>query len=123
MTSTNPDFQLLKNLEEKLWIAEYRFNREWIESIFADDFFEYGRSGRIYSREQCLNVAPQRIDAIMPLPDFTMRYLSMDIVQTTYKSIVTYADELEYANRSSIWEKTAEGWKLKFHQGTPTQDI
>jgi hypothetical protein len=94
----------------------------WMEKVLANDFFEFGRSGRVYSRKECLDInAEQSLDAIIPLPEFKARYLSGDIVQTTYKSIVTYNGEVEYANRSSIWLKTTNGWKLKFHQGTPTR--
>jgi hypothetical protein len=58
-------------------------------------------------------------DAVIPLPAFEARPLTPDVVQTTYKSVVTYDGIAEYGNRSSIWLKTTHGWKLKFHQGTP----
>ena len=114
------DLQELRGLEEKLWIADFRFDHAWMEKVLANDFFEFGRSGRIHSREACLNNPGQTIDAVIPLPNFQARQLSSDVVQTTYKSIVTYDDVVEFGNRSSIWVKTNDGWKLKFHQGTPT---
>ena len=93
-----------------------------MEKILAEDFFEFGRSGRIYSRTQCLATSKVAIDAIIPFPDFKARYLSIDIVQTTYTSVVTHNNIVEYGNRSSIWIKTSEGWRLKFHQGTPIKE-
>ena len=111
----------LKQLEERLWIAEFRFDRAWMETILAEDFFEFGRSGRIYSRSECLDIdRGQTIDAVIPLFEFKARYIASDTVQITYKSIVTYENAVEYGNRSSLWLKTSSGWKLKFHQGTPT---
>ncbi len=119
MKTGDRDFEELSQLEERLWIAEFRFDRVWMDSVLADDFIEFGRSGRIYAREECLDVAGGAIDAVMPLQEFRLCSLGADAVLATYKSRVTYVDEVECANRSSIWLKTAQGWKLKFHQGTP----
>ena len=116
------DFAELKELEERLWIVEFRFDRAWMEDVLAYDFSEFGRSGRIYSRNDCLDFdRGETIDAVIPLPDFKARYISSDVVQTTYISSVIYDGEVERGNRSSIWLKTATGWKLKFHQGTPAK--
>jgi hypothetical protein len=103
---TQKDLQELTKLEEGLWTAEFRFDRARMEAMLADDFMEFGRSGRIYSRAQCLDDPDGATGIVLPLPDFKARYLSADIVQITYKSIVTYGDEVEHANRSSIWLKT-----------------
>jgi hypothetical protein len=36
--------------------------------------------------------------------------------------LVTYQAEVDgrLANRSSIWRLADAGWRMKFHQGTPT---
>jgi hypothetical protein len=120
MKITPKDLKELTKLEEGLWKAEFRFDRAWMEAVLAYDFVEFGRSGRIYSRAQCLDDPGGATDTFLPLPGFKARYLSADVVQITYKSIVTYGEEVEHANRSSIWLKTPGGWSLKFHQGTPT---
>lgn len=120
---TTQELQELQMLEERLWIADFRFDLAWMEKILAEDFFEFGRSGRVYSRAQCLDATGVFIDAVIPFPDFKARYLSTDIVQTTYTSAVTDNGIVEYGNRSSIWIKTSEGWKLKFHQGTPVKEV
>jgi hypothetical protein len=117
------EFEEIKQLEERLWIAQFRFDRAWMETILADDFFEFGRSGRIYTRDECLGMKSETIAAVLPPPDFEARYLSNEVVQTTYKSIVKDGVQVQYANRSSIWLKTSSGWKLKFHQGTPVREF
>lgn len=48
------DFQKLKELEEALWISATRFNKEFMESVLSPKFFEFGRSGCIYNREETL---------------------------------------------------------------------
>ena len=60
------------------------------------------------------------IKAKLPFAKFNARYLADDVVQTTYISEVIYDDAVQYANRSSIWTLQSDGWKLRFHQGTPT---
>ena len=89
-----------------------------MENILAEDFFEYGRSGKIYSRADCLAVPSCEIIAKIPLIDFKVREITADVFQTTYLSEVFHEGELQKGLRSSIWLKTEKTWKLKFHQGT-----
>jgi hypothetical protein len=119
MKLSSEETEKLRTLEESLWRAETRFDRELMESTFAPDFYEIGRSGRIHTRQACLDVARQPIDAVVPLPDFAVRVISPDVVQVTYSSLVRYDDTLEKGRRSSIWSRAGEGWLLRFHQGTP----
>jgi len=112
------DNELLRKLEESLWIADSRFNPEYMEHILSIDFFEFGRSGRIYKREDTLAVPRQEINTLLPLKNFTIHPISKDVVLITYISHVKY-ERLEIGNRSSIWSKTNGRWQLRFHQGTP----
>lgn len=108
----------LKKLEESMWRAETRFDKEYLERMLAPDFFEFGRSGKVYNREQIINTPAQEIKADLPLKSFEVKKITNDVVLLTYISEVQY-EELEVANRSSIWSKTADEWKMRFHQGTP----
>jgi hypothetical protein len=112
------DFETLRLLEEGLWRADVRFDREKMDRILAPDFFEFGRSGRAHERADTLGIPAQQIRAKLPLPDFKVRLLGPDIAQVTYINIVTYEHGKERAQRSSIWSRTHDGWQLKFHQGT-----
>ena len=116
---TVEDRQLLQRLEEELWREEARFDVSRMEEIIAEDFFEFGRSGRIYQRADTLAVPLTPIKAVIPLPDFDVRLLSQGVAQVTYNSVVTYGENIEKARRSSIWTRSSGGWKLRFHQGTP----
>lgn len=119
MELSKQDRAVLKRLEEELWREETRFDGERMSDIIAPDFLEFGRSGRIYRREDSLAVPRQPIDAVLPLPDFDARLLHPDIAQVTYNSAVTYDGVVQHARRSSIWSRTSSGWVLRFHQGTP----
>jgi hypothetical protein len=118
MEISKQDSETLRLLEEGLWRAEVRFDRERMDRILAPDFFEFGRSGRAYERADTLGIQARPIKAKLPLPDFKVRLLAPDIAQVTYISIVTYEHGEERARRSSIWSRTHDGWQLKFHQGT-----
>ena len=109
----------LELLEEGLWRADVRFDLKRMDEILAPDFFEFGRSGRVYEREDTLRIPEQPINAKLPLMNFSARLLNSNVAQTTYISAVTYNDVEELANRSSIWSRTEHGWRLRFHQGTP----
>ena len=112
----------LQQLEEELWLVETRFDRAYMEEIMAPDFFEFGRSGRIHSRESCLSHEAAPIDAIIPLQNLQIRLLTHDVAQVTYDSEVTYDGVVEKGRRSSIWSRSEASWKLRFHQGTAVYD-
>ncbi|MDE2836715.1 MAG: DUF4440 domain-containing protein [Chloroflexota bacterium] len=122
MEISTQDRQHLQRLEEGLWRTETRFDRAWMERVLAPGFFEFGRSGRAYSREETLAIPARPIDARFPLTNFDTRLLGPDVVQATYTSIETYDGEEQVANRSSIWLRTGDGWRLLFHQATPIPD-
>jgi hypothetical protein len=109
----------LRQLEESLWREETRFDRGYMEGVLAADFFEFGRSGRVFTRDESLKFVAQPIGARLPLADFAVHRVSSDAYLVTYVSEVTIGEEVEHATRSSLWLRTPEGWNLRFHQGTP----
>ena len=117
------DRDMLERLEEELWREVTRFDIQRMKEIIAEDFFEFGRSGRVYRREDTLAAPRHPIDAALPLPDFKARLLTQDVAQVTYNSVVTYDGVVFRAWRSSIWSRTSSGWALRFHQGTPIPSL
>jgi len=116
---SDEDRRELTRLEEAMWREETRFDMAFMERHLAPDFFEYARSGRIYTRPQSLAVPRQETNAVLPLPNLSIRMLGPDTAQVTYFSAVTYDGVVEHGRRSSIWSRTPEGWVMRFHQGTP----
>ena len=113
------DRAALERLEESLWREETRFDHRFMDEVVAQDFFEFGRSGRIYERADTLSAGRQPIDATLPLPNLKIRLLNEDTAQVTYDSAVKCNGVIEYGRRSSIWSRTEQGWVVRFHQGTP----
>lgn len=113
------DILELTRLEEAMWREETRFDMAFMERHLAPDFFEYGRSGRTYTREQSLAVPRGEVQAKLPLPGLSIRPIDVDTVQITYCSAVTYDGVTEHGRRSSLWSRGPNGWVMRFHQGTP----
>ncbi len=119
-TTLSPQQRLeLVHLEEAMWRAETRFDREFQEHHFAADFLEFGRSGRVYRRSDALRTTKQAIAATLPLPNIEVRMIDTDTALVIYDSEVCYEGVVERAHRSSIWSRSAQGWVMRFHQGTP----
>jgi hypothetical protein len=109
----------LRSLELSLWRSETRYNRSYMEATLAPEAFEFGRSGRRYTRADLLPKANDRQDIDASLHDLTVHGLSSEVALVTYISEVHHAGGTEWANRSSIWDRLSGHWQLRFHQGTP----
>lgn len=89
------------------------------ENMTVSDFWEVGASGRRYSREYVLDELEKRYSR--PYRDeweavgFHCRELAEDVYLLTYTLI---QDEERKTRRSTIWQRTREGWKIVYHQGT-----
>lgn len=88
-----------------------------MNEIIAEDFYEFGRSGRIYAREETLSMPKSPISA--SLTDFRVRLIGAEVAQVTYNSAVLCDGVGTYGRRSSIWSRSEGDWVLRFHQGTP----
>ena len=110
------DFDKLRELEESLWRAETRFDPEYMNRVLSPDFSEFGRSGRIYRREEIMAMPTQDIRAT--LKDLSVQLIDSNVALVTYISEVKY-EQTEIANRSSLWTRTDGRWQIRFHQGTP----
>lgn len=108
----------LEKLENSLWQEETRFDLKYMNQILHAKFFEFGRSGKVYQREDTLDVKPQKIKAKIPLENFKIHHIKPDVIQVTYISETRLNKELQRASRSSIWINEQGNWQLYFHQGT-----
>ena len=121
MCLRSTDAEELKRLEEALLRPEVRRSPENMDALLADDFVEFGKSGRMYRKADILNIAAPPWDGQLSLLEFSAKALAPSVALVTYRSMLRVADgRARYAVRSSIWRRTAQGWRLVLHQGTPT---
>jgi hypothetical protein len=111
----------LKRLEEALLSPDVRRSRARLDALLADDFVEYGASGRIYDKPAILGMTGKAYDGQLSLHAFSAMALAPTVALVRYRSLLRRADGREsHALRCSVWSSTEQGWKLVFHQGTPT---
>jgi hypothetical protein len=111
----------LQRLENELLRPDVRRSPENMAALLADDFVEFGSSGRRYGKADLLNPAAQSDEGRLSLLEFAAKALAPSIALVTYRSMLHHSDgSARHAWRSSIWRRTEHGWQLVFHQGTPT---
>jgi hypothetical protein len=121
---TVPLLETLQSLELALHRPEVRSNRNELDRLLHPEFREFGRSGRIYERAEVLAEFADRSQAYdVWAQEFRVVPLSNVLALLTYKSAhITREGKLEHhTNRSSLWQLTQNGWRLRFHQGTPAE--
>lgn len=108
----------IKGLEEKLLRPEVRTNPEKLNELLADEFFEYGSSGNIFSKNDCIDAVKIGGTFKMTLHNFNMHTLADDVVLATFQ--INDETRNRHTLRSSIWKYKNGRWQLFFHQGTIT---
>lgn len=110
----------LTHLEEGLWL-DTRFDREWMDRMLHPDFAEVGRSGRTYDRQEAIESSPPKksFDVMLPHLDYRLELIDEDVALVRYISRPVYDGKQRLDQRTSVWVNTNEGWRLRFHQGTP----
>ncbi len=112
----------LRTLEDGMWRRETRGDASWMAAHVTDDFLEFGRSGRTYDRTAVVDVSDVE-PFTAELSDIDVSILADDVALLTYRSAFHRGDVgSEFANRSSLWVRTEDGWRMRFHQGTPCPD-
>jgi hypothetical protein len=114
--------QELQALEAELHHPGSCCSRERLEQLLHPQFHEVGRSGQAYSRDTVIGyLATVTVQPAVEADQYAVTALSEDCALLTYRSAKCLADgtRSEHALRSSVWLRTAHGWQLYYHQGTP----
>lgn len=114
MKFTDRDIEKLFELETSLHKKEIRNSPAAVAALLADDFREFGSSGRVYDKSAIIELL--RTEAIasdpkMTVENFVVRELSPNAALVTYLASKSTL-------RSSIWRLSDSRWEMIFHQGT-----
>jgi len=82
-------------------------------SLIAEDFVEFGRSGRIWTALSIKEILEAPPGEAVRIEDFEVVELADGVVLATY-----VIPGPQSVNRSSIWVNRGGRWLLRFHQGT-----
>jgi hypothetical protein len=118
---------LLCELERKLHRPEIRASADELARLLANEFFEFGASGNIWTREQVIEDLPReqetQTEGELGGSDLFVRWLADGVALVTYRGtrrIPAEPKERQYL-RSSIWKSIEGQWQMVFHQGTPAR--
>ena len=113
------------NLEEKLLLPDVRKSPQEISKLLAEEFVEFGSSGRVYTKQQVIDSLQNEFVQQISIDNFKTINLAPDVVLATYTAVKKNKSEGETTRslRSSIWKLSDNEWRLVFHQGTPVINI
>ena len=113
----------LRFLEESLLDPAVRRDRLRLKDLLAEDFLEFGSSGRVWNRNTIIELLARESSFVPPqIEDFRCSLLAEDVALIAYRTVRTDPDTGTglASLRSSVWVHTNGGWRMRFHQGTRT---
>ncbi len=114
--------------EQQLHRLEIRRQKTTIEKLLHADFFEIGRSGKRYDRQQVIDsLLAETAEQNISSDQYALTPTGSGALLLTYRTYVmsTAEGKLHRTLRTSLWVNTAEAddnWQMLFHQGTPVAD-
>jgi hypothetical protein len=119
VTEHDPAIRAAVEGELRLLDPAVRRSHELLGSLLHPDFHEFGSSGRRWDRASTMARLPADTDPAAARYAVTSEIqgvrLAPDIVHLTFDTEYNGV----HAHRSSLWRRTADGWQMYFHQGTP----
>lgn len=114
----------LRKLETDLLQPEFRHSAEALSSLLAEDFCEFGSSGRIYTRQEIIDRLATESPVRFSISDFSVTLVTTGVALVRYQA--ARHDEAGRKNsvtlRSSLWVLRDDRWQMLFHQGTKVSD-
>ena len=101
---------------------DFGTTRADFESMTEPEFWEVGASGRRYSREYVLDELEKRNAEQAEDAWQTRDFHCLEIAADNYLLTYTLIQGTRVTRRSTIWRRTARGWKILYHQGTMVED-
>ncbi|GAA1007849.1 hypothetical protein STXM2123_3487 [Streptomyces sp. F-3] len=105
--------------ELRLLDPEVRASPALVSELLDPEFTEIGASGRVWDARSILTVTSSGAvssEAPVEVGEMSGKVLAPGVVHLTYRT----DHQGRRALRSSLWRLTRSGWRLYFHQGTPT---
>lgn len=111
----------MRRLEEALLDPVVRRDRARVSALLAEEFQEFGSSGRVWTRERILDLLAGEEYQPLSLKDFECRRIAEGVALVTYCSVRAdpQTGERSAALRSSLWVNESGEWRMRFHLGTP----
>lgn len=109
----------ISELEHSLLDPATRADSQRVAALLADDFLEFGSSGRVWTRDSVIEGLAAESSQPHDEPavsDLTVKQLADTVALVTYR--VSRSSDDRRTLRSSIWQREDDRWRMVFHQGT-----
>jgi hypothetical protein len=93
--------------------------------LLAEDFLEFGSSGRVWTRKSIIDMLAAETNFRPPeIEEFQCSMIGEKAALVTYRTVRVDArtGERLVSLRSSIWVRRDGEWRMRFHQGTRTSN-
>ncbi len=113
----------LRELEEHLLRPEVRKSADRTAALLADDFVEFGTSGRAFGKSDAVEGMVSESPVRWTISEFRAVMLGPGVVLVTYRAVQPRgtSEPLLCSLRSSVWKIVDGRWRVVFHQGTPSK--
>lgn len=108
----------IQELETLLHEPATRSDTSRLDALLAEDFTEFGSSGRIYSKDDILAELPSQLPQQISVSQFRVTGVSPDVCLATYRAEIESDGVVTRSLRSSIWTYRLARWQIVFHQGS-----
>ncbi|MEQ9947548.1 nuclear transport factor 2 family protein [Pectobacterium aroidearum] len=121
---------LIVHYERQLHCQVTRYQKVVIDKLLHRDFFEIGRSGIRYDKQQVIDaLISETVVQQIQADNFELSVVDEKSVLLTYLSYTANENNIVSKTwRTSLWVKNADNpnpddWQMRFHQGTPTVSV
>ncbi len=113
----------LLGLEERLNLSYTTRSSTELSALLADDFREFGSSGRIFDKASILRELAAQPDFRIRVLEFEARPVATEAALATYRAEVhnPRSGKVSFSLRSTFWVRRDGVWMALFHQGTRTE--
>ena len=102
---------------------EFGTTRADFERMTEEAFWEVGASGKRYSRQYILDILEKRYANQAEDTWQTRDFYCIEIAADNYLLTYTLIQDNRITQRSTIWRRTDQGWKIVYHQGTVVENL
>lgn len=105
-------------LERELLEPAVRADATRLDALLAAEFLEVGAGGRSFGKAEVLSRLPDEQGVSFSVGTTQAHALAADVALVTYSVKRSHLGQVAYSLRSSVWIKSADGWQMRYHQGT-----
>ncbi|MGD0892900.1 MAG: nuclear transport factor 2 family protein [Terracidiphilus sp.] len=96
-----------------------RRDRAQVEALLAQDFLEFGSSGRVFDRKTIVDSLASGDYHSPAAEELKCSRIGADVALVTYRTVrMDDAGARSVTLRSTLWIREAGIWQVRFHQGT-----